>query len=214
MKKEFTSIKVNLKATSKELSEFKDLLDSKPEFAEMQDLLPFFQARKQLIASLGTFHDFPTNIDKIAWEYDIFGDYKADFVVGDITNEKYCFIEFQDAKVNSIFSKTKRYNSKWADSFEEGFSQVIDWACKISDNEKSDDFDNRFQSRTIVPQFVIVVGRSNFLSESELKRFKWRRHHIVLNNRPIRCMTYDELYTSVWTYLNVLIPAAKIDLNP
>ena len=42
--------------------------------------------------------------DRIAFEYDIFGDFKSDLVVGYSVTHSYCFIEFEDATANSTES--------------------------------------------------------------------------------------------------------------
>jgi hypothetical protein len=209
--KRLRPISFNPKIARQELESFRCLLSDKTELSRERDLLDFFRAHKQLIALIGFFHEIPINIDRISWEYDLFGDFKSDFVAGDYERHKYCFAEFQDATKDSIFKKGKRSNSEWADSFEEGFSQIVDWAYKLADNEKLDEFENRFGARTIDAQYVIIVGRSAFLDPSESKRFQWRRRRIALESRPIRCLTYDELFADMNIFLNILPTAAQAD---
>src|SRR4051794_8119241 len=91
-----------------ELKAFKALLDGpgKGDLAEAKDLLPFFDASQHLCALMGTYN--PNIVDyrnvHIAREFSIFGDHKADLVIGDTRNSQFCFIEFEDALSTSIFT--------------------------------------------------------------------------------------------------------------
>lgn len=200
----------NVQIARQELDSYRDLLLPRTELSENGDLLPFFKKNTQLIALLGFLHE-PLDIDRIGWNYDLFGDFKPDFVAGSRLQHSYCFVEFQDAAIDSIFKKVYRANPVWSGSFEEAFGQVVDWAYKLADSEKKDDFDNRFGSPTIDANFVIVIGRSHFLDSSDYKRFNWRRRHIALGTKQIKCLTYDELLQQFGTILNILPAAASAD---
>jgi len=193
----------------KELEEYRVFLSSKEAFTERDELLDFFQKHKQLIALLGCLHEVRL-INRIGWEFDIFGAYKADFVSGDSRRCSYCFIEFQDATRNSIF-RGERANGIWAHSFEEGFGQIIDWAYELVDNEGREEFDNRFEAKKIVSTFVVVVGRTCFLNKADYKRFDWRRRHITLGGYQIKCLTFDELFEEYENLINFLPVVAEAD---
>lgn len=47
--------------------------------------------------------------DKIAYEFDLWGKFKCDLVLGCSTIKSYVFIEFEDAKEESIFKKIKNF---------------------------------------------------------------------------------------------------------
>lgn len=208
--KQLINIRPDRSAAMTQLESFRLLLDSKQELAEEADLLPFFRQNTQLVSLLGCLHEV-TIVDRIGWEFDIFGDYEADFVAGDSKHHSYSFVEFQDAGKTSIFGG-RRSNGIWAHSFEEAFGQIIDWSYKLADNERSNEFDNRFESPTINAFFIVVVGRSCFLKPADYKRFDWRRRHITLDNKQIKCLTYDELLQSYNTLIKFLPSVADAEL--
>jgi hypothetical protein len=193
-----------------ELESFRRFLVPNTALAEQRDLLPFFQQHKQLIALLGCLHEIRL-INRVGWEFDLFGDYQVDFVAGDSRQHSYTFVEFQDASQTSIFQTSIRANGIWAHSFEEAFGQVIDWSYKLADNEKSYEFENRFESERINARFVIVVGRSCFLDPADYKRFDWRRRKINLDGNQLKCLTYDELLQSYDALITFLPSIAQSD---
>jgi hypothetical protein len=76
------------------------------ELKENEDILPFFKDRPNLSACIGWYS--PDNLcNQIKHEFTLFGDFRADLVVGDSRNNTYCFIEFEDATKDSIFKNKK-----------------------------------------------------------------------------------------------------------
>ena len=79
-----------------ELKAFKALLDGKGQgdLGEASDLLPFFDANEHLCALIGMYN--PNIVDykniSIAREFSVFGDHRADLVIGDMKNKQFCFI--------------------------------------------------------------------------------------------------------------------------
>lgn len=201
--KTFETIDFNPHQCRRELEIFRSLLSKKEELSEKQDLLPLFTEHKQLTALLGTFHPSISKMDRIAHDYDLFGDFTCDFVVGDFEKHAYCFVEFEDARKNSVFSKGRRGTSKWGTRFEQGFSQIVDWAYKLADAEDTDAFEDRFGSRKIEPFHMLVIGRSDFITSSEFKRLEWRRKYVLVNSNHIRCMTYDQLLKELSDFINI-----------
>ena len=132
MKKLFETkiIKKNLK---EEIQAFKLLL-KKESLDERKDILPFFRANINLSLMIGSLHSNASILNNYAFEFDIIGDYKADLVVGDNVTNSYCFIEFEDARKNSIFAQVgKKANLDWASRYNKGNSQIIDWLWRIFD---------------------------------------------------------------------------------
>lgn len=207
--KSLKSIAFDSVSFSKELESFSELLRTKDELSEREDLLPFFKNSPNLTAMLGDLHPGITKVDLIAYEYDLFGDFACDFAVGDSRRNAYCFVEFEDAKKNSIFVSSSRATSDWAARFEHGFSQIVDWIYKLSDTEKSDAFEDRFGSRSIDAMYILAVGRSAFLSEPEHRRIIWRERHVVVHSQKIRCMTYDQLYEEL-SFISTTYPEAAV----
>lgn len=209
--KTFETIRFNPHHCRQELESFRRLLSSKGQLSERRDLLPLFTERRHLTALLGTLHPSISNMDRIAHEYDLFGDFACDFVVGDSERNAYCFVEFEDAEKNSVFSQGTRPTSKWGSRFEKGFSQIVDWAYKLADTEKSDSFQERFGSQTIDSMSILVIGRSHFITSSELKRLEWRRKFVTVNSQQIRCMTYDQLLKEFDYFMSIYPAAAEAE---
>lgn len=176
-----------------ELLEFEKLLSDKDELSEKNDLSPFFKNSRNLVSLIGQLHPGITKTDKYAHEYDVFGDFKSDFTVGDSRRKSFCFIELEDAREDSIFKNTGRATSDWADRFEHGYSQIIDWSCKLDDTKKSDAFIDRFDAREIDLLSILIIGRCKFISKSERRRLAWRQKNVLVNSNKILCFTYDEL---------------------
>jgi hypothetical protein len=67
-------------------------------------------------------------------ELDLFGDFVSDLAAGDSEANAYTLIEFDDAKEHSISSRLGRGKTmkRWSQRFEHGFSQLVDWAWRLS----------------------------------------------------------------------------------
>jgi hypothetical protein len=212
--KTFDKIIPNRIQCQQELKEFGSLLSSKDELGELGDLLPFFRKRKQLTALIGScFHPGITTADLIAHEFDL-DDYYCDLVVGESRKCAYLFIEFEDAKRDSIFlPKTdQRFMPEWSKRFEHGFSQIVDWAHKLYDIEKSvDTFETRFGCRIIDAMNILVIGRSSFLSAPERVRLNWRWKHVIVNSQQARCITYDQLFEEMEYAITTYAAAVQLE---
>ena len=129
----------------KQFEELRDWLAARDELSERHDILPFFRERPQLAMVLGSFNPRIGLVNRIAWEFDIFGDFACDLVVGEWERGEYCFVEFEDARHDSIFEKQgKKATREWARRFNHGYSQIIDWAHKLDGRSPSADFLARF----------------------------------------------------------------------
>jgi hypothetical protein len=156
-------------------------------------------------------------IDRIAYEFDIFGDHTADLVVGDATRRTYSFIEFEDASPESIFRKEgKKGTLAWATRFERGYSQIVDWFWKLDDLARTDTLRYRFEgAKSIRYHGLLVIGRTSHLAPLEQERLSWRRDRVVVDSRRISCVTFDELYDNLRDKLSLLdLMAAKEGLQP
>jgi hypothetical protein len=132
--------------------------------------------------------------DRVAWEFDIFGDFACDLAVGDWERKAYCFVEFEDASPASIFERQgKKASKEWSKRFNHGCSQIIDWFWKLADRTKGDDFLARFGERTITYEAILVLGRDQFLDAGERVRLAWRSDNMVVNSKHIRCLPFDQL---------------------
>jgi hypothetical protein len=193
--KSFDNFQFELKKCKEELKNYENLLISKKELDESKDILPFFRKSKNLASLIGTLNPNINDMDKLAFEYDIFGDFNSDLAIGDSIEKAYAFIEFEDAKKESIFKKIKTKSTKeWASRFDHGFSQIIDWFYKFEDMKKTETFEDRFNAKEIYYIGILIIGRTEFISSPERKRLKWREHSVLVNSKNIKCMTFDDLY--------------------
>ena len=105
--KRLEPITLDLNRCRDELTAFKSLLDrhESETLREKEHVLPFFRKHRNIAALIGYLFSDCVRIDRIAFEFDIFGDHAADLVVGDATRETYGFVEFEDAAPDSIFRK-------------------------------------------------------------------------------------------------------------
>ena len=149
--------------------------------------------------------NFPyiARFDRIAYEYDIFGDFKADLVVGDSESGWYAFIEFESASQASIFqTKRNKTTPDWSSRFEHGFIQVVDWFWKLSSLEYTREFVSRFGREFTGYEGILIVGRLEGLAQRERDRLRWRRDRLMVNSKHIHCVTFDELYRHLDTRLS------------
>ncbi|MBL8793455.1 MAG: DUF4263 domain-containing protein, partial [Planctomycetia bacterium] len=114
-----------------QLQELKLLLDSSADLGEAV-LHDFFEARSQLRALVGPYNPSLASPDRLAWQYPIFGDFRCDFAIGDWARKAYTFVEFEDARPNSLFVKQGEKNTRaWSSRFDGGYGQIVDWFYKL-----------------------------------------------------------------------------------
>jgi len=207
--KHFETLAFSAEQCRKELAELQSLLAARSELKEAQDILPFLRARQHLAAFIGSRNPDIFRFDRIAFEYDLFGDYACDLVVGDSQTNTYGFIELEDAAPNSIFVRRgAKETPEWSTRLEHGVSQIIDWFYKLDDMEKTDEFEARFGARTIKFIGLLIIGRSEALAPRELRRLAWREERTVVNSKHIRCLTFDQLAAVLAQRLKNSLPTA------
>src|SRR5271156_3354035 len=124
--KNFKPISLDFPLWSLQLDAFEALLANNESLSERRDVLPFFKKHEQLAVMMGMFNLRILSVDRIAWEFDILGDFACDFAIGDKDRGAYCLIEFEDAKINSVFQKhSKKATREWGTRFDHGYSQAI-----------------------------------------------------------------------------------------
>ena len=177
-----------------ELEELRGMLASGTDVAERSELLPFFRRSVQLSAYIGVYSPQITHSDLVAHEYSLFGDFTCDLVVGDSRRRAYCFVEFENAAVDSIFTlRGTRHAPAWSRRFEQGFSQLVDWFWKLHDARGSTEFLHRFGATFPRVTGLLVIGRSTAMEVREQERLQWRADRVLVDSRPILCITYDQL---------------------
>jgi hypothetical protein len=186
------AFKIELAQCLSELAEFEKLLD-RTELGEDADILPFFKARLHLSAFVASYVPQISRFDELKHEFNLFGDFRSDLVVGDSINNSYCFIEFEDATRDSIFYKAGRSTLEWSPRFEHGFSQLVDRFWKLDDLKNTSQFGSIFGHENIEYYGMLVIGRDAFLSNLEKMRLKWRLNRVLVDSRKIVCITFDQL---------------------
>jgi hypothetical protein len=129
---------------------------------------------------------------------------------GDSRINAFAFIEFEDAAPGSIFVK-KKPTPDWSNRFEYGFSQLVDWFFKLSDQGATVEFEDKFGDRTIYKLGILVVGRTEHLGKREQQRLRWRQENVLLASKPIHCKTFDQLRDDVLDRLDQFTTAAKAE---
>jgi hypothetical protein len=198
---DFRRLTFNAQQCQHDLVDLNTLLTA-PTLDERAHILPFFKAHPHLSLFLGQYNLGITTPDILAYEMDLFGHFSADLVVGDWTRKKYCFVEFEDAKPDSIFKPTSRRTTRWSDRFEAAFSQIVDWTWLLAANEGSDMFERMFGARSIEASAIIVLGRDSGITAADRFRWEWRRRHIRVYSQIILCYTFDELARDLHDALN------------
>jgi hypothetical protein len=189
----------------RDLQDFRGLLTRKQNLRESTDILPFFRKRPQVAAFCGRYNSKLSNPDLLAYEYDLFGDFSCDLVVGDSRKKMYTFIEFEDAGPKSLFVKQgKKATREWSPRLDHGYGQIIDWFHKLADREDSEEFETRFGKRSIELAGVLVIGRNRHMDTGERMRFEWRRRNVTVATRRIECVTFDELLADLEDFLETM----------
>ena len=200
MPKGFSDIAFDKRIFEQDVTAFESLLAT-TWLSERDELLPFFREHPVLSSRIASVIQegllFP---DRMAFEFDIFGDFVADLVVGSSVTNTYCFVEFEDAQEYSLFRKRgNRFEPSFGARFEHGYSQIVDWFCALEGMKGSGTaYLSRFGSRDIHYQGLLVIGRDASLDADPRKdalrhRIEWRSRNVRFSQRRIVIMTYDEL---------------------
>jgi hypothetical protein len=206
--KDFLTVSLDPRQCRLELLALRALLASKAELEENRDIKPFFESHRHLCAFLGLYSRELFRCDLLAYQYQLFGDFACDLVVGDSQRRVYGFVELEEATATSIFRRQgKKATLEWASCFERGISQITDWFWKLDDMAQTDDFAARFGRRRAAYFGLLIVGRSSVLtSPREQQRWEWRRRKVLVNSLPILHLTYDELCDDLWLCLESQYP--------
>lgn len=194
MSKELRPFTLSLAQCEGDLVAYRALLDHAAELSEGRDILPFFRARPHLVAMAGSLNLQLHQIDRLCEEFDLFGNFRCDWAVGDSGSGAYTLIEFEDARPASVFGGGTKYHEEWGRRFEHGFSQLVDWFWAVDAYRGNPDFQRRFGTGPVQFFGLLVVGRRQFLRGDQLDRLKWRLDRVTINTHKVTCITFDDLY--------------------
>jgi hypothetical protein len=196
--KELASITFDPAQCRRELDQLQALLASKAELSERGDLQPLFKSCPQMTAFVGTCIPGIGPANRLAYEFEIFGDYSADLIIGNVDNKTFCAIELEDARPGNILQKGDRRTVKeWGRRLEHGFGQLVDWFFSFDDNKNSAGFTKHFGYGHIEFFGMLLIGRSADLDEHDRTRLRWRSDRVSINSHKVFCRTYDELFAAL-----------------
>lgn len=203
--KELEEVDFDPEVCREQLDALDDLLRRKDDLSEQGDVLPFFRAQRHLSAYIGTYHGRLSRPDRLAFEFEMFGEFNPDLVVGDYRRSAYVLVEFEEAKPDSIFKSKKRHRSHFAPRLEKGFSQLVDWMWLLEDQSQTGKFEEMFGDRQ--PDFkpVLVIGREAHLDTEaqEQRRLNWRSQNVSIGQKPVSILTFDQLASDLWERLEL-----------
>ncbi len=178
-----------------ELDEFKALLDTHSTLTERDHIQPLFKRCRNLTALIGAQVPEIGTVNRLASEFQIFGDFAADLVVGNVDRRTYCAIELEDAEPGSIFHRAgAKATPEWGRRFEHGFSQLVDWFYAWDDYRGTAGFAKHFGHGLVEFYGMLLIGRSADLSPAEQDRLRWRSKRVSVNTHKVFCWTYDDLF--------------------
>lgn len=193
--KDFDDIRISPTLCRNEIGELADLLSANPRLEERDDLLPFFRKRRHLSAFIGT---LITKMlpNKIAYEYELFGDFEADLVIGDTDTNVFVFVEFQTGAGNIFRRKAGKHTTEWSPKFEAGFSQLIDWFWSLDCMKQTPQYKANFHPNNDEPPTIwpMLIGcRGTALDYYEKVRLRWRTDKVLIDSKMVFSLTYDSL---------------------
>lgn len=181
-----------------ELDEFKALLDSHLALTERDHLAPFFKRCQNLTAFIGTRIPEIGPANRLAYEFEVFGDFSSDIILGNFERQVFCAIELEDGRPESVFQQAgAKATAEWGRRFEHGFSQLVDWFFAWDDHKATAGFAKHFGHGHVDFYGMLVIGRSADISPADQTRLRWRSGRVTINTHKIYCRTYDELYESL-----------------
>jgi hypothetical protein len=202
--KQFKQLTFDPKKCRAQIDQFGALLQSKIALSEKHDIQPFFKKRPQISAFIGSYmRDIGPATDYV-FEYPFYGDFAADLVVGDRAVRRFCVIEFEDGRKNSIFKVPRsKSTAEWSRRFEHGFSRIVDWFTLIDDIKKTSRFQKDFGQDHIRFSALLIIGRHAGVTGYERTRLEWRTEKVRVDSHPVECVTFDGLHEHMDRHLRL-----------
>ncbi len=197
-----------------DLAAFDQLLATNPELSEREQILPFFRDHGDLTALLGTYHPNVVACDRLGVEVPLFGEYVTDAIVGNVENNAFLFIEWEDARPSSVFKPRRRRGTEWSERLEHGFSQIVDWFWLLEDQQTTLTFAAQFGARSPNVEALLVAGRDSGISLADRRRLTWRSRRVQIGGQRVVCCTYDDVLRRLRQRLAVWPSAATVDHVP
>ncbi|MBB4952621.1 hypothetical protein H4S14_000663 [Agrobacterium vitis] len=211
--KTFESLAIDISILENDLNDFEALLKSGSHLKEREQILPFFKKKPHLCAAIGYLNGNIDLPDRWANELQLFGDFACDAASGDSEANAYTLIEFEDANEHSIFSKlaSGKTVKHWSPRFEHGFSQMVDWAWRLStEGSGSSAFRRVFGDSDPVVHFILIIGRDADLTDDDKARLRWRANNVSFGQYRMSCFTFDAVLGSLRRRLSLARQASNL----
>ena len=190
------------------LDQLRLLLASNAGLSEREHIQPLFRQHPQLAAFIGTTIPNIGPANRLAFEFPIAGDFRADITVGNYDRSTFCAIELEDALPNSVFTAGQgRATTAWGSRLERGFSQLVDWFCAFDDQKNTRAFMKHFGASHVSFFGMLVIGRSSHITPDDRARLQWRSDRVSINAHRVLCMTYDDLLNALesqWALMGMM----------
>lgn len=172
---------------------YRTFLTSNPEFGERSLALPFFQSNPQLCAIIGLCTTGMASPDKLAFELNLGGTYRPDFVVACSATKHVLFVELEDGKNSSFFARLGAGKPRLAARLLHAMSQVIDWSFQLSQLSDAG-LKTVFGFVPTDIQFLVVCGRgTNIVDPADKLKQEWVTRMLKVESRTVQVLTYDDL---------------------
>jgi hypothetical protein len=185
-----------------EWNEFDQHLKKYPVLEENKHVLPFFKVRRDLSMLIAKYIPRAANADVLAHEYPLYGDFKADLIVGDSSTHNYLLVEFEDGRPDSIFKKKAgKATPEWAPRFECAFSQLVDWLWMLDDMRSTGRFKTDFGDPRAKFHGLIVLGKGVALDNQEKSRLRWREDKVMVDSNGVSVVSFEPLSAALDSWL-------------
>jgi hypothetical protein len=180
-------------AARAELTAYHHLLTTQQSLSEREHILPFFRAHPNLACLLGTYHPNIESYDRLGLEVRLAGEYVADIVIGDQTNNALLFVEMEEGGPTSMFAPRRRRGTQWSARLERGFSQIVDWFWLLDDQQSTLRFAAEFGQRPLDAMALLIAGRDSGVTLADRARLAWRSKHVQVAGQRVVCCTFDDV---------------------
>lgn len=206
MAQEFTNVKLDPKQCRIEIDGFGAMLQAKADLSERYDIQPFFKDRIQLAAFISSFERNIGPATQACFEYNFFGDYAADLVLGNKASRRFCVVEFEDGRSQSVFKPSPTGTTRvWSPRFEHGFSQIIDWYTMLDGMKQTPRFKKDLGDGHIRFSAMLIIGRDAGLTDPyDRFRLDWRTDKVTVDSNTVSCLTFDQLHSHMDQHLRLM----------
>ena len=113
---------------------------------------------------MGIYNPQIANLDRLATEFDMFGDHTADVAVGNFLNLISIAPSSSRMAPGTVFQeKRQKATLDWSSRFKHGCSQIIDWLLWLENQKNTNSYINDSEVGQIQYTGLLVISRDKFL---------------------------------------------------